>query len=195
MRNGPRDRLIEGAIALVREQGVQGAGLAALLARTNTSRNSLYQHFPGGKSELVQAATSVGGQRVSAHIDRVVSTGEPADWAVALVGWGRWLLSSGDFGAGCPVAGAALAQSEPGVQAAAAAAFEDWSTRLAAALEGAGLTAARARSLAGFLVSTVEGAILVARAAKSARPLDEAEENLLLLLAAEQRHATQQPPA
>ncbi|WP_267468264.1 hypothetical protein [Nocardia higoensis] len=41
----------------------------------------------------------------------------------------------------------------------------------------------------------MEGAILVARAAKSARPLDEAEENLLLLPAAEQQRVARQPPA
>ncbi len=50
---GPRARLIESAIQLVREQGVHAAGLAALLDRGKASRNSLYQHFPEGKSELV----------------------------------------------------------------------------------------------------------------------------------------------
>ncbi|WP_040798204.1 TetR/AcrR family transcriptional regulator [Nocardia higoensis] len=185
MRNKPRDRLIEGAIALVREQGVQGAGLAALLARTNTSRNSLYQHFPAGKGELVEAATLVAGERMSDYIDRVTAQGGPEDWAAALVRWATRLVESGDFGAGCPIAGAALAESEPAVQAAAARVFEDWTGRLAQALAGSGIPADRARSLAGFLVSSVEGAMLVARAAKSVRPLAEAEENLRALLAAE----------
>ncbi|MCP9625448.1 TetR/AcrR family transcriptional regulator, partial [Nocardia otitidiscaviarum] len=56
MSAGPRDRLIESAIELVREQGVHGAGLSALLDRSRASRNSLYQHFPEGKGELVEGA-------------------------------------------------------------------------------------------------------------------------------------------
>jgi len=187
MAHGPRERLIEGAIELVREQGVHGAGLAELLARTNTSRNSLYQHFPAGKGELVETATLVAGKRMSDYIDRITATGTPQDWVSALVRWAERLVESGDFAAGCPVAGAALAESEPAVQAAAARVFEDWTVRLTGALEGAGISAVRARPLAGFLVSTVEGSILVARATKTSRPLAEAEENLLALLAAELR--------
>lgn len=187
MAHGPRERLIEGAIALVREHGVHGAGLAALLTRTNTSRNSLYQHFPAGKAELVETATSVAGARMSDYLDRITATGTPQDWVKALVRWAGKLVEPGDFVAGCPIAGAALAESEPAVQAAAARAFEDWTERLTVALAGADIPAARARSLAGFFIGTVEGAILIARATKSVRPLVEAEENLLALLAAEQR--------
>ncbi|MBF6295476.1 TetR/AcrR family transcriptional regulator [Nocardia farcinica] len=185
MTAGPRDRLIEGTIALVREQGVQGAGLAALLERTGTSRNSLYQHFPAGKSELVEVSTRVAAGRLSAYLERVTATGTPADWVTALVAWGKRLLESSDFTAGCPVVGAALAESEPGVQAAAADAFADWTGKLAAALAGTGIPADRARSLAGFAFSSVEGAIVLARASKSIRPLDEVAENLRALLAAE----------
>ncbi|WP_280504013.1 TetR/AcrR family transcriptional regulator [Nocardia farcinica] len=185
MRTRPRDRLIEGAIALVRERGVEGAGLATLLARTGTSRNSLYQHFPAGKGELIETATLVAGARLSAYIDRVTAEGEPEDWLAGLVRWATRLIESGDFGAGCPVASAALAETEPAVQAAAARMFEDWTTRLAQALASTGIPADRARSLAGFLVGSVEGAMLVARAVKSTRPLVEAEENLRVLLAAE----------
>ncbi len=60
---GPRARLIESAIQLVREQGVHAAGLAALLDRGKASRNSLYQHFPEGKSELVASPPPGGGGR------------------------------------------------------------------------------------------------------------------------------------
>jgi TetR/AcrR family transcriptional repressor of lmrAB and yxaGH operons len=46
MTAGPRTRLIESTIELVREQGVHAAGLATLLERGNVSRNSL---LPAGK--------------------------------------------------------------------------------------------------------------------------------------------------
>ncbi|WP_435590343.1 TetR/AcrR family transcriptional regulator [Nocardia sp. bgisy118] len=184
MTQGPRARLIEGAIELVREQGVHGAGLAALLDRSNTSRNSLYQHFPSGKSELVATATEVAGRRMSAVIEALTRTGEPEGWVGALVGWWKQALESSGFVAGCPIVGAALAESEPGVQAAAGIAFAGWTEVLAAALANRGVDAARASSLASFVISAVEGAIVQARATKSTRPLDDVRDNLVILLRA-----------
>ncbi|WP_431956754.1 TetR/AcrR family transcriptional regulator [Nocardia lijiangensis] len=184
MTQGPRARLIEGAIELVREQGVHGAGLAALLERSNTSRNSLYQHFPSGKSELVAIATEVAGRRMSAVIEKVTGSGEPEDWVGALIGWWKKALESSAYATGCPIASAALAESEPGVQAAAGSAFAGWTELLTAALIGRGVDAARARSLASFVISALEGAIVQARATKSTRPLDDVRDNLAIMLRA-----------
>jgi TetR/AcrR family transcriptional repressor of lmrAB and yxaGH operons len=182
LERGPRERLIDGTITLVREQGVHGAGLAELLDRTNTSRNSLYQHFPAGKSELVAAATVVAGDRLSGIIDKITSSGGPEDWVVALTSYWRRALPATSFGTGCPVVGAALAESEPEVQSAAAAAFTAWVDRLADAFIREGMAPQRARSLSSFVISSIEGAIVVARARKSTESLDDAEANLLALL-------------
>lgn len=182
MTVGPRDRLIESAIELIREQGVHAAGLAALLERSHASRNSLYQHFPSGKSELVETATKTAGVRLAAVIDRITGSGPAEQWIAGLVGWWRHALEKTSFTAGCPVVGAALAESEPGVQAAAGAVFTDWTDRLAAALERDGIAPERARSLAGFTISALEGAIVQARAMKSTRPLDDLVANLVPLL-------------
>ncbi|WP_225725181.1 MULTISPECIES: TetR/AcrR family transcriptional regulator [unclassified Nocardia] len=183
MNAGPRTRLIESAIELVREQGVHGAGLAALLERGNASRNSLYQHFPSGKGELMVAATEVAGARMSALLDRITAAGAPRQWPAALVGWWRKNLERSAFGAGCPIVGAALAESEPEVQAAAAAAFTEWTGRIAKALADQGIPAEQARSYASFAISALEGAIVQARALKSTEPLDAVETQLTALLA------------
>lgn len=45
---------------MVQEFGVHAAGLTELLKRSNTARNSLYQHFPAGRGELVVTATQLG---------------------------------------------------------------------------------------------------------------------------------------
>jgi TetR/AcrR family transcriptional regulator, lmrAB and yxaGH operons repressor len=179
---GPRERLIDGTIALVREQGVYGTGLAELLGRTNTSRNSLYQHFPAGKTELVAAATLVAGERLSGIIDKITSTGKPEDWVVALTNYWRRALEATSYGTGCPVVSAALAESEPEVQSAAAGAFTAWVDRLAEAFTRESIPQDRARSLASFVISSIEGAIVVARARKSTESLDDAETNLVALL-------------
>ncbi|WP_330228576.1 TetR/AcrR family transcriptional regulator [Nocardia sp. NBC_00508] len=190
MTAGPRTRLIDSAIELVREQGVHAAGLAALLERSNASRNSLYQHFPSGKSELVETATRVAGDRIGAVIDKI-TPGPPQRWFGSLLEWWITTLEKTGYRAGCPVVGAALAESEPRVQAAAGAVFADWHQRLGAALTAAGLSAEDARSFSSFAFSAMEGAIVQARAMKSTRPLEDAQRHLTLLL----ENYLDEPPA
>ncbi|MEU7633220.1 TetR/AcrR family transcriptional regulator [Nocardia sp. NPDC049220] len=181
MTAGPRTRLIDSAIELVREQGVHAASLSAVLERSKASRNSLYQHFPSGKGELVETATRDAGSRITQVIDKITAA-PPELWFDSLIGWWVAALDKTGYRAGCPIVGAALAESEPGVQAAAGAVFEDWHERLGAALTVAGMPEAQARSFGSFVVSALEGAIVQARAMKSIRPLADAQEHLGVLL-------------
>ncbi|MBF6544135.1 TetR/AcrR family transcriptional regulator [Nocardia brasiliensis] len=178
---GPRARLIESAIQLVREQGVHAAGLAALLDRGKASRNSLYQHFPEGKSELVATATMVAGERLAAVIEKITASRPAQQWLDALIGWWVNALETSSFRTGCPIVGAALAESEPEVQAAAGAVFADWHEKLGSAMETAGLPAEESASLASFVFSAMEGAIVQARAMKSTQPLVDAQQQLSVL--------------
>ena len=76
---------------------------------------------------------------------------------------------------GCPVAAAALARPEdPALAAVATAAFQSWERPIAAALRDEGVGRAEAEAFAGLVVSTVEGALLRARAAGDQAPLDSA---------------------
>src|SRR6478609_753257 len=84
-RISPRERLLDATITSLRRHGVQGTGIAELLSSSGTARQSIYQHFPGGKAELVAAATRRAGDFMArrdgasgphAHLDRRV------DWWV-----------------------------------------------------------------------------------------------------------------
>ena len=76
---------------------------------------------------------------------------------------------------GCPVAAIALARPEdPELAAVATAAFQSWERPIAAALRDEGVGVRDAETFAGLVVSTVEGALLRARAAGSQEPLDSA---------------------
>lgn len=178
---GPRERLIAEAITLVSERGVHGAGMAELLARSNASRNSLYQHFPRGKGELVETSTRTAGAQLATAIDAICSRGTPQHWLSALVeGW-KGVLQSSRFASGCPIMAAALDSAEPDVQTAAGDAFADWTRRLADALTAAGFPAGNSVSFARFAVSALEGAILQSRAMRSVQPLDDVTTQLTLL--------------
>ncbi|WP_194836406.1 TetR/AcrR family transcriptional regulator [Nocardia sp. XZ_19_369] len=179
---GPRARLIESAIELVRVQGVHAAGLTALLDRSKASRNSLYQHFPSGKSELVATATTIAGARLTAVIEKITASRTPDRWLEALIGWWVTTLQTSAYRTGCPIVGAALAESEPDIQAAAGAAFADWHDTLGAGFATAGMPAAEAKSFASFVISALEGAIVQSRAVKSTQPLIDAQKHLSVLL-------------
>lgn len=180
---GPRERLINTAIAMVRERGVHATGLSDLLKRSSAARNSIYQHFPGGKEELMVAVTNTAGNVAVERIDRLAATGDPIAIVRSMID--RWAteLEASDFGTGCPLAAAALAgPDEPAITAAAGRAFQDVRGRIGAALTSSGMAPVAAAQTASFALSAIEGALLQARAERSVQPLRDAEAVLTGLL-------------
>ncbi len=186
MAQGPRSRLIGAAIELVREKGVEGMGLAELLERGCAARRSLYQHFPEGKHQLVEASTLAAGRFMETAI-RGAEGDSVADSMAAFLDASIANATATDFRLGCPVGAAALAPADAAVVIdAAGTTFASWSSAIAEHLVREGHSPEAAASLAGFCVSSYEGALLSARAQRSAAPLEQARQHLLTLLTAPQ---------
>ncbi|MBF6398372.1 TetR/AcrR family transcriptional regulator [Nocardia cyriacigeorgica] len=187
MAAGPRARLIAATISTVQEHGVHAAGLSELLKRGNASRNSLYQHFPAGKTELVETAARIVSRLVYSHVsamaDALPTAPTVEGWLDELFAFWRGALETSDFRAGSFMMAAALDELTPPVQSAAGQAFAEWTARLADGLVAAGVERATACSVAGLLLSVIEGAIVQSRALKSAHPFDDARNQLAVLLA------------
>ncbi len=49
MARQTRQEMVLSAVAVLRERGVQGVTLDAVLARSGAPRGSIYHHFPGGR--------------------------------------------------------------------------------------------------------------------------------------------------
>lgn len=182
----PRARLLTSTIAAVQEYGVHAAGLTELLKRSNASRNSLYQHFPGGKGQLVETAARIVSRVVHSHLavmaDKLESTPSVSQWLDELFAFWLEPLESSEYRLGSFMMAAALDESDSAVQAAAGHAFDEWTARLAAGMETAGMDASTARSTAGLLLSVIEGAIVQSRALESSRPFADAHTQLRVLL-------------
>ena len=147
MTASPRERLLAAASDLVRQHGVAGTGLAALLAESGTARGSIYQHFPEGKDELIEAATDIAGEvlRTAAWSSTSAATAE--DVVRQVVERARQTLRAEKYSRGCPVVAAAVAGPEhERVVQAAGRAFRSWTKDLAAALREVGVPAETARS-------------------------------------------------
>jgi TetR/AcrR family transcriptional regulator, lmrAB and yxaGH operons repressor len=180
---GPRERLIQSAIELMREYGVHATGLSDLLERSNAARGSIYQHFPGGKTELMEQATLAAGRIITARIQELTRTLPAEDVIGAFVSGWKQNLTDSSFTAGCPIMAAAQAGPDAlTVREASAAVFADWSRVIADSIESKGVDAATAASLGSFIVSSLEGAIIQCRSARSLQPLDDACTSLMLLL-------------
>lgn len=174
--------MIVSAALLMRERGVEATSFTEVIERSGAPRGSIYHHFPGGKAQLVEAATRYAGEFTAAGLVSSLGSDDPVDAVHAFTsGWTK-LLEQSDFGAGCPVMAAAL-EGSPGVREAAADAFRRWEQLVAEALEQH-TTAGRARSLATLFVASIEGAVVIARAQRSSEPVRRVARELELVVRA-----------
>lgn len=189
-RRDGRERLLYGAGRLLAERGYAGMELRDVAERGEAPRGSIYHHFPGGKAQLAAEAATLDGVRMRTGIERSLAERGLKE-TLAMFGEMFRRRASGDPSRiGCPVAAAALARPEdPALAAAATAAFESWEGAIAEALEREGVAAEQATTFAAMVVSTIEGALVRARAAADLAPLDSAIAGLQQALEALLREA------
>jgi AcrR family transcriptional regulator len=170
-----KERMIRSAYALFRERGYTGTGFREINAHSGVARGAIYHHFPGGKNELAEDVIRLAGNEVSDALQAVAQEADAVSTLEAFVtGWIHHVRAH-DFNAGCSIA-AIVAESQhgaPQLADAAAEAFASWSAILAESLRGRGVSPARARRLATLAVAGVEGAVILCRAERSTRPLEE----------------------
>jgi TetR/AcrR family transcriptional regulator, lmrAB and yxaGH operons repressor len=180
--SGPRERLVSTAIDLVRRRGVFATSVADLLKRSGSARNSIYQHFPDGKSELIASATTAAGEQMTSFIAHLTTTRTPTEAIDGLIKWWKRELVDSEFALGCPVVAAAMsAPDEPEVAATANVAFDKWRELLAQAAVADGLADAPAQDFGLFAINAIEGSIVQCRSQGDVRSLDVAAEHLKVL--------------
>jgi TetR/AcrR family transcriptional regulator, lmrAB and yxaGH operons repressor len=174
-RRDGRALLLKGARQLLAEKGYAGMELRDVAERGKAPRGSIYHHFPGGKVQLAREAAELEGTTIRDLIERSIEE-RGLKQTLALFGdVFRRRVADYPERIGCPVAAVALARPEdPELAAVATTAFQSWERPIAAALHDEGVNARDAEAFAGLVVSTVEGALLRARAAGSQEPLDSA---------------------
>ena len=127
-----RQRIIDGAAAEIREQGVAVATLDDIMARTETSKSQLFHYFPDGKEQLLLAVATHEAQQVLD--DQQPYLGELTSWAA----WQRWRDAVVDRyrrqGQNCPlsVLMSEIGRTTPGAQAVTSALMRQWHDEIAA---------------------------------------------------------------
>jgi AcrR family transcriptional regulator len=173
---------------LIRERGAHSTAISDVLEHSGAPRGSAYHYFPGGRTQLLCEAVDYAAEYTAARISSAATGLDALD--VVVSGFRKQLTKS-DYRAGCPVVAVAVEAGDPAkdenaaVLERAGAAFVRWTDLIAAKLADDGVAPDRARELAVFVTSAVEGAIVMARATRDVGPLDSTHRQLRSLLSAE----------
>jgi TetR/AcrR family transcriptional repressor of nem operon len=180
MKNPTRDRLVEAARTLFWKHGYASTGIAQILKAADAGSGSLYYFFPT-KEDLLLAVLewyqdNLWPAVVQPVFDRV---SDPIERIFGILDGYRQGLLATDFHRGCPIGNLALelADSHPAARELLSANFDGWRKAVEQCLaEASGrLPASLDReALALFVLTTMEGAVMLARAYRSIEPYDAA---------------------
>ncbi|WP_405651196.1 TetR/AcrR family transcriptional regulator [Streptomyces sp. NBC_00019] len=173
---GPRERMVFSAAQLIRRDGVASTGMREVAAHAGAPRGSLQHYFPGGKEQLVNEAVGWAGRYAGKRVARFLAAlDEPTPSALFAEMVRQWTdeYEADGFAGGCPVAAATIdcAESTESTREAASAAFATWTGPVAQALADMGVPEPRTGALATLMISSLEGALLIARAERDVRAL------------------------
>jgi TetR/AcrR family transcriptional repressor of lmrAB and yxaGH operons len=186
-RTDTRDKMIRSAVRLFQRQGYVGTTMLQVVEDSGASRGSIYFHFRGGKEELGREVLDRSRQDVVELAHRCAERATDASETVLHLAdtLADGMRNSG-FLEGCPVATMALEMTPAceELRAACDGYFLEWQRALSLHFLDAGMPRARAQVLASVAVSTLEGALILARTSLSTRPLDVAGTELSALVSA-----------
>lgn len=187
-----RDRMVYVGAQALRRSGVAGVALRQVAAEAGAPRGSLQHYFPQGKDQLLRESLLWAGDHAASRVASLVARRRrPSPGRLFADLMDEWVedLETRDFSRGCPVAAAVVdcADTDGSVLEAAAAALATWRRPIVEALVAMGCGARRSQSLATLMLSSLEGALILARASRSTEPLRAVERELRPLLDAAQR--------
>jgi TetR/AcrR family transcriptional regulator, lmrAB and yxaGH operons repressor len=173
--NDTRDRLLVTGERLFRRQGYSGTGLKQLAQEAGAPWSSMYHFFPGGKQQLGAEVVRYAAERYAALIAKAFAAySDPVDAVAAVFKAEAKILTESKFRNGCPVAAVTLdvASTVEELREPCAEAFDLWIGTIARGLAATGLPSTDARALASYVLSSLEGAIVLSRAEKSVTALE-----------------------
>ena len=170
MPESAREAMIEAAWLLIAERGLEGMSTREVLARTGAPRGSVYHYFPRGRIELIEQAIDHSRVWMDKQIGAIRAR-TPAEVVTGYLDIWRRILEATDFHAGCAVTGVITGAQDTGLLDRAAVAYTAASDALAAEFRKVGVVEADATQRAALLVIAAEGAVLIARAQRNAKPL------------------------
>jgi AcrR family transcriptional regulator len=180
MKNSTRERLVEAARILFWKQGYASTGIAQILKDADAGSGSLYYFFPTKEDLLVAVLEwyreNLWAQVVQPVFDRVT---DPIERIFGILdGYRRGLLMT-SYQHGCPIGNLALelSDSHPVVRELLAVNFTGWRKAIEQCLTESADRLPESldrEQLALFVLTTMEGAVMLARSYQDIAPYDAA---------------------
>ena len=162
---------------LFRHQGFASTGVKQIVAEASAPFGSLYHFFPGGKEQLGEEVIRWSGAIYGQLIDAFFVPGaDPVSATREFFSAAAHTLRETDYADACPIATVALevsSTSEP-MRKACAEVFDSWIDVATERLVESGLPRKRSRALAISMLTSLEGAFVLARALRSTEPVEVA---------------------
>ena len=173
------------AATLFRRNGYAATGINEIAELAGAPKGSLYHYFPDGKSQIGEAAVRFAGKGVVATLEKLEHEHKSAAAMIQaycrlLVGW----MAKSGFRDGCPIS-TTLLESAPqsqGIALAGREAFAAWRAVIARALLRDGFSKLEAGQLSTLAVSSIVGALILARVASSGEPIEDVARSLAVVL-------------
>lgn len=178
---GPtRDRILFAAMRLFLEKGYNATSVAEILSESGAHSGSLY-HFFATKQDLLVAVLDAYWNGIGPMLLEPSWRGvaDPIERVFALLaGYRNRLIESG-YRRSCPIGNIALEihEPDPPVRQRLVDNFEQWVDAVEGCIRQAGdrmPPGVEPRALARFVLTTMEGAVMLGRAYESSQPFDDA---------------------
>jgi AcrR family transcriptional regulator len=169
-----RERILSSSTELFGRQGYSGTGMNQIVAEAEAALGSIYHFFPGGKDELCEESIRTSGQIYLTLIKAVLDgTPDIVEGVTEFFRGAGAQVGATDYADACPIATIALevASTNDLLRRATADVFDSWVAAASDRLERAGIECSRARELAVFALSALEGAFILSRAHRDTTPI------------------------
>ncbi|HET8692156.1 MAG TPA: TetR/AcrR family transcriptional regulator [Steroidobacteraceae bacterium] len=175
-----RWKILEAAMHLFWEKGYGSTSIADILARAGVNSGSLYHFFPGKQDLLIAVLdTYIGGIRQMLLEPAWRGVEDPIEKIWKLMDGYRAALLETDCTYGCPIGSLALElhEPDPAVRERLAQNFTNWTAAIEECLNAAGTRLppdTDRRALAEFVLTTMEGGVMLARSYRDVGYFDRA---------------------
>jgi len=180
-------RIVNTSAELFRRQGYTGTGLKQIVAGASAPFGSVYHFFPGGKEQLGAEVIAVSGRFYQELVEAVWdAAADPVQSVADVFAGAAETLRQTDYADACPIATVALevASTNEVLREATARVFAAWIDSGAERFLAAGIGPAEARELAIAVISLLEGAFVLSRAARTTEALEAAGSSAVALVRA-----------
>lgn len=180
MASMTKERMVEAAAGLMRRRGVAATSFTDVLEVSGAARGAIYHHFPGGKAELTRDVVAWTGSSVQSRL-ALIQADDPSAVVARFLAAVRPAVEQSASGIGCAVAAVTVesAQLDQDLTAVVQAALASWVDELDRQLRRTGAGEAAAMTLSMLMVTFLEGAHILCRAAGNTEPFDRGAVGIL----------------